>query len=359
MGTLGIKLLAMFRNVLSVRVKSFAFQRKSPGTTPAIDAGNLCARPHYIYTALLSISPGGMFTVDKIMTQALREYFSNDHPRGLLLAVTGILILTPDSLLIRLISTDHWSLLFWRGLMTFVTLTLWLFYTSRRETLARFQVIGNLGLLVAVLFALNTSLFVISIRHTAVANTLVLLSAAPLFAAVFSSVFLKEHAPLRTWIATLIGIGAITLIMADGRGAANMIGDGAALALTITMAAILTLMRYIRSNNAIPIVALGGLLLALAMLFPAQPLSLSGSDWVYMSLLGFVVIPISFALTLAAPRYLPAPEVGLVFLLETVLGPFLVWLVLGEEPPVATLIGGVVLVITLVGHAALSLRKSL
>jgi drug/metabolite transporter (DMT)-like permease len=288
----------------------------------------------------------------------MREYFSNDHARGLALAVTGILILTPDSLLIRLITVDHWSLLFWRGLMTFVTLTLWQFYNHRRGTLARFQAIGVAGLMVALLIALNTSLFVISIRHTAVANTLVLLSAAPLFAAVFSSLFLREHAPLRTWIATVIGIACIALIMAESRAAANLIGDGAALAMTITMAAILTLLRSMRSDNAVPIVALSGLLLALAMLFPSQPFSLSDRDWFYMSLLGLVVIPVSFALALTAPRYLPAPEVGLIFLLETILGPFLVWLVLGEEPPVATLIGGVVLIITLAGHAVLSLRKS-
>ena len=289
----------------------------------------------------------------------MRGYLSNDHARGLALAVTGILILTPDSLLIRLITVDHWSLLFWRGLMTFITLTLWQLFSDRQKALARIQAIGAMGFLVAMLFALNTSLFVISIRHTAVANTLVLLSAAPLFAAVFSSLFLREHAPLRTWIATLIGIASIAFIMADSLGAANLIGDGAALAVTITMAAILTLMRYMRSNNAIPIVALSGLLLALAMLLPSQPLSLSGSDWFYMGVLGLVVIPVSFALTLAAPKYLPAPEVGLIFLLETVLGPFLVWLVLGEEPPVATLIGGVVLVTTLVAHASLSLRKGL
>ena len=288
----------------------------------------------------------------------MRGYLSNDHARGLALAVTGVLILTPDSLLIRLITVDHWSLLFWRGLMTFVTLTLWQLFSDRQTALARIQAIGAMGFLVAMLFALNTSLFVISIRHTAVANTLVILSAAPLIAAVFSSLFLREHAPLRTWIATVIGVASIALIMADSRGAANLVGDGAALAMAVTMAAILTLLRRMRSDSAVAIVALSGLLLALAMLIPSQPLSLSGSDWLFMSLLGLVIIPVSFALAFAAPRYLPAPEVGLIFLLETILGPFLVWLVLGEEPPVATLVGGVVLIITLVVHAAFSLRNS-
>lgn len=291
--------------------------------------------------------------------QALRVTLSQDHARGLALAVTGILILTPDSLLIRLITADPWSLLFWRGLMTFATLTLYLFCSGRRAAMVQFRAIGGLGLLVALLFALNTSLFVVSIRHTAVANTLVLLSIAPLFAAVLSSLFLSEHAPLRTWVATLVGIGSIILIMSDDLSTASLLGDGAALLLALTMAAILTLLRYMRSSNVIPTVALSGLMLALAVLFPSQPLSLSGIDWLYMSILGLVVIPVSFALTLTAPRYLPAPEVGLLFLLETVLGPFLVWLVIGEEPPAATLVGGAVLVTTLVVHGVLGLRREM
>ncbi len=283
---------------------------------------------------------------------------ANDHARGLTLAVVGILILSPDSLLIRLIEADQWALLFWRGLMTFVALTLYLLFTHGRETLKRFQAFGLLGLVIACLFALNTTLFVVSIRHTAVANTLVLLSIAPLFAAVLSSFFLAEHAPPRTWIATLVSILSIVYIMGEGMGSASLVGDSAAIGLALTMAVVLTLLRARRSSDVVPIVAFSGLLLAVAVAPFSEPLSLGGSDWLYMCILGLLVIPVSFALTLSAPKYLPAPEVGLIFLLETVLGPFLVWLVIGEEPPAATLIGGVVLVSTLTLHAVVSLKQS-
>jgi len=283
---------------------------------------------------------------------------ANDHARGLTLAVVGILILSPDSLLIRLIEADQWALLFWRGLMTFVALTLYLLFTHGRETLKRFQAFGLLGLVIACLFALNTTLFVVSIRHTAVANTLVLLSIAPLFAAVLSSFFLAEHAPPRTWIATLVSILSIVYIMGEGLGSASLVGDSAAIGLALTMAVVLTLLRARRSSDVVPIVAFSGLLLAVAVAPFSEPLSLGGSDWLYMCILGLLVIPVSFALTLSAPKYLPAPEVGLIFLLETVLGPFLVWLVIGEEPPAATLIGGVVLVSTLTLHAVVSLKQS-
>ncbi len=283
-------------------------------------------------------------------------YLSSDHARGLVLAVGGILILSPDSLLVRLISADHWSLLFWRGLMTFATLSLYIAIGQGRRRVIAFTGIGFLGWIVALLFALNTSLFVVSIRHTSVANTLVLLSVAPLFAALFSSIFLGEHAPLRTWVAMLIAMAAISSILWESLGESHLSGDAAAIALAVTMAAILTIMRHQRANNAIPIVALSGLILAIAILPFSAPLSLHGDDWLYMGLLGLVVIPISFALTLRAPKYLPAPEVGLIFLLETVLGPFLVWLVIGEEPAKTTLVGGGVLVCTLIIHGALGIR---
>jgi len=287
-----------------------------------------------------------------------KKRLANDHLRGLLLAIVGILILSPDSLLVRLIEADQWTLLFWRGLLTFVTLGLYLLIAHGSGTLKRFLAFGLTGLIIAALFALNTTLFVVSIRHTAVANTLVLISVAPLFAAIFSSLFLGEHAPPRTWIATLISILSIFYIMGEGLGSASLVGDSAALGLALTMAVILTMLRARRSRDAVPIVACSGLMLALVVYPFSGPLLLSDGDWLFMGILGLFVIPVSFAFTLSAPKYLPAPEVGLVFLLETVLGPYLVWLVIGEEPPPATLVGGTVLVVTLAVHAAISLRRS-
>ncbi|MCB1859976.1 MAG: DMT family transporter [Gammaproteobacteria bacterium] len=285
-----------------------------------------------------------------------RNWLSGDHAKGLVLAVGGILILSPDSLLVRLITADQYSLLFWRGLMTFCTLSLYLLLTHRGQAWTQVARIGYLGWAVALLFALNTSLFVFSIRHTSVANTLLILSLAPLITALFSSLFLGEHAPRRTWVAMSIGLACIVSIFAE-KVVTGLVGDIAAVVLAMTMAAILTIMRHQRSNNAIPIVAMSGLLLAAFMYPVALPFSLTGNDWVFMGLLGLVVIPVSFALTLSAPKYLPAPEVGLVFLLETVLGPLLVWLVLDEEPTVGTLVAGGVLIATLTIHGAMGMRS--
>ena len=151
----------------------------------------------------------------------------SDQAKGLFLAITGVLVLTPDALLVRMISADEWSLLFWRGLLTGLALALYILGRDR-DLLSAFRSVSKRGWLIAALYACNTILFVVSVRHTAVANTLVIMSTAPLFAAVMSSLFLREHAPLRTWLTASIGFVCIAAIMGESLGSAHLLGDGAA-----------------------------------------------------------------------------------------------------------------------------------
>jgi len=284
----------------------------------------------------------------------MNDWFA--HAKGLTLAIVGILILTPDALLVRLISVDQWSLLFWRGLFTFVTLALYLMWKHKCGPVKPFSTLSRRSLLIAALFGFNTILFVISIRHTAVANTLVILSITPIFAATLSSFFWREHAPLRTWVTAVVGVACIAAIMGEGLGQATFIGDGAALGVALLLAVILTMLRHGPNQDPVAIVGLGGLFAAGAVVGAAAPLSLMGMDWIYVVILGGLVVPVSFALTTQAPKYLPAPEVSLIFLLETVLGPMWVWLVIDEAPPELTLLGGGILIGALVVHTLLGLR---
>lgn len=90
----------------------------------------------------------------------------------------------------------------------------------------------------------------------------------------------------------------------------------------------------------VPAMGLGGLLAALQVSFWADPLSVTSADMGYLALSGLLVLPLAFGLLAIAPRFAPAPEVGLITLLETVLGPFWVWLALGEEPGGRAMVGG-------------------
>ena len=104
--------------------------------------------------------------------------------KGYLLAILGVLILSPDTLLIRLVDTNPWTFLAWRGgLMTIgMIIVLSLSYGTRLPN--KILSIGWLGILIAIIFAINTTFFQLSVQTTTVANTLVIIATAPLFAAI-------------------------------------------------------------------------------------------------------------------------------------------------------------------------------
>lgn len=282
---------------------------------------------------------------------------ASDQTKGLSLAVLGVLILTPDTLLMRLVGADAWTILFWRGLFMTVGYVGLLVLWYRRRCLSVVAAIGTHGALVCALFAFNTILFVVAVSTTTVANTLVIMSAAPLFAAIIGWVAIGERPALRTWIAIVIAILGIAVIVADGLSAGTWIGDLVALAAAIALGGHFVLVRAARPVDMTPAVGLSGLLTAAVALIAADTLALEPVQLGWMAVLAILILPVSFGLLTAAPLYIPAAEVGLVVLLETVLGPLWVWLAMGEEPGDYALIGASIVIAALVLNFALGRRR--
>ncbi len=119
-------------------------------------------------------------------------FISSDHAKGLLITALGVLFISPDTLLIRLVAMDVWTLGLWRGLLQAVGIAGLLLCIYGSRTPALFRAIGWTGLVLAVIFALNTLVFLTAILNTKAANVLVIVATAPLFAAAYSYLFLKE-----------------------------------------------------------------------------------------------------------------------------------------------------------------------
>lgn len=282
----------------------------------------------------------------------------SDQLKGLVLVVAAVLVLSPDVLIIRLIEADRWTLLWGRGLLMAVGLAAYLGVRYRGEAVARARAIGRAGVFAASLFTGSTMLFVTSATLTTAANTLVILSAAPLFAAVFSRVFLNELVPARTWVAVAVAVAAIALIFAGSIGGGTLAGDLCAVGSAACLAGYLVVLSHARAVSMIPALALSGLMVAAIMAPFADPLGVTARDMVLLALLGLLIMPIAFGQMTEGSRYLPPAEVSLITLLEMVLAPFWVWLAIGEVPGVATIIGGAALLATLVAHALLGLRAA-
>ena len=281
---------------------------------------------------------------------------SSDQRRGVLLALSGILVLSPDGLLIRLISTDDWTLLFWRGLLTSITLMVALFVIHKKAVGHMFIAMQKKGLVAGVIQALGTIFFVLAITHTSVANTLIVIGVTPLWAALFSHIFLGEKIHLRTWIAIPIALSGIYIT--TNTAIQINAGDIYAICASVFISGHGVLVRSAKPIDFTPSLVLGGLVIAAVGLLKANPMAVSKPDILYLSLLGFLVLPLSFGLLVAAPRYIPAPEVNLILLLEMVFGSYWVWLVLDEQPTPQAFIGGSIILITLAIHTYLGFRAS-
>ena len=284
----------------------------------------------------------------------------SDHIKGILLTFVAVLILSPDALLVRLIQADVWTLLFWRCLLTGVMMSVFLAIRYRRQFLQSFFAIGGTGLISALVIIVGSLFFIGSLKQTAAANTLVILAAAPIFSSLLSWLILREKIPLRTKLAIFTCFGGIALIFSGSLQNGLLLGDLMALGATAMWGSNVVIIRSGKSVDMIPANVIGNLSIAPIVYFlGAEPMSVSSVDAGYLLLLGLVVLPVSFTLITLSPRYLQAPEVSLILLIETVLGPLWVWLALGEVPPTRTLMAGLLILGTLLIHTLLSLRVPL
>ena len=276
--------------------------------------------------------------------------------RGVAIVALGVLVLTPDGLLTTLVSADIWTMLFWRGLLMAIVFTVVSLARRRRTPISGPSVAYAPIVAIAVLFSVSSATFVTAVVTTSVANTLFIVAAAPLFAALWSWLFLKERAAPRTLIAIAVTLAGMAVIFGDGLGRGDALGNLSGVGAAACWSGMLVVLRrYPQTNIAIAIASGGYLVAAMALIF-APTLAVSAADALWLGLLGLVVLPISFNLISQGPRYLPAAEVSLIVLLEAVIGPFWAWAFIGQVPTATSLAGGTVILVTLAIYFFVSVR---
>lgn len=271
------------------------------------------------------------------------------------MTLVGVLILTPDTLLVRIVATDPWTMAFWRSFSIATTIFLFVVISRRSINPAMFFGIKGFAWWNVALMATGPLFFINALEYTSVANVVVILSASPFLAAVFSRIILKETVHPFTWCAVALAVAG-TLVVASGSPeggsqTGGRLGDLLAIVATVGVAMNFTLLRRMRHEDRLPTVVLGASSAAILSLLISLPVALAVSQIGPMILVCVLVLPISRALMTLGPRYLPAPEVSLMLVLETILAPLWVWLALDEVPAERTFIGGAILVTALISHS--------
>ena len=280
----------------------------------------------------------------------------NDKQKGIFLAFVGILFITPDSLSVRLIGINSWELVFYRGFIPFLCLLILLLFLYKKNFITKCYAIGYAGILNAILVALGNITFVTSLENTNVANTLIMISLAPFMAAILGSIFLNERPNRRTWITIWLCFIFVVFIFYDSYESNKIVGDIFGLLTAILIGGSAVVIRYAKKINFLPSLMLAKIFTMLFVIYFVESLVLTNSDLFLVIIMGvfFVFLPIS--LITLAPRYIPAHEVELFFVLETALGPIWVWLVINEQPSLKTIIGGFCIISIILVYTLLELQ---
>ncbi len=278
------------------------------------------------------------------------------HQKGLLITAIGGIVLTIDIPLIRLAHGDPWSILLVRSGLTFISgMVAWYLagtVAGRRPVL----IPGRPGWFVALLYGVSSMTFLAAVYHTPTANLVFILAFNPMFAAILSWIFLKEPPRPVTLVAMILMVFGVLIIVRDGIQAGHVLGDVLALCSAFLLSIAITITRASgRDMGFTPIVATMLPLIVSAVAVWQTGFSIDVPGWIVLN--GLIVMPLSFFCLAIGPKYISGPEVAMFYLLETIFAPVWVWMIFSEVPTQQTLIGGVILLSTLIAHSVWQLGQ--
>ena len=185
-----------------------------------------------------------------------------------------------------------------------------------------------------------------------------MIAMAPMLSAILGAIFLKEMPDQKTWFAIIVTFAAVAYIFHDSIELGNFYGDIFGLITAFGLACNAVIARFAKNRDLVPSAVIGKLCVAIFAFFFVESFTLEGTDLLFIPLMCVMCVAIPFVLVTIAPRFIPAEEVNLFFLLETIIGPIWVWLIIKEQPSIESLQGGLVIIITIAIHSFLKLKQS-
>lgn len=286
--------------------------------------------------------------------------FPSSRRDGVLLMIAAGLCWSTGGIFVRSVATtDGWEIVFWRSVFMVAFLFSVLVAWHRGAVWSKIRAVGAAGVLAGALLAATFFFFILSLMRNTAANTFVLMSTGPFFAAVFGWIFLRERVPPRTWMAIGVALIGATLMFADGLDAGRTLGNLLALGVATVFALNLVVLRRMHATvDMVPAAMIAGLIsIAVALPF-ALPLDASPRDLAVLAPMGCVQLGLGCLLMTRATRFLAAGEIGLLSLIETILAPLWVWLGVGERPSALALAGAAIVLGALLANEWIGLRRA-
>jgi drug/metabolite transporter (DMT)-like permease len=272
---------------------------------------------------------------------------SRRQRRGQIYVALAAVAWSTAGVLQRQVTVDTSTQVFGRAVFAGAALLAYVAVVDRGRVIQAFRSVGVAGVAVALCVAAASGSFIAALNHTSVARVLFILAVSPVLAALLARVTLGEPITRRTVVAMALALAGVALMLgAPGEG--SLAGDGFSFVTALAFALMIVITRWRQDVSMAPATCLSQAILVAVFLPFASPGEIGGDDVAWLAALGIGQIGLGFALLTVGARLIPAAQVGLITLLEVVLGPMWVWLALDERPTTLTLVGGVIVIVAIV-----------
>ena len=277
--------------------------------------------------------------------------------RGTVLVLVSAFAFSTAGLFTRLVETDVWTMLFWRGLFGGLLIAGYVVWRDGPLAMAALRRIGRPGLVAAGCSTAATICFINALRETSVADVLVINATAPFMTAAMAWAWTGVRERRTTLLASGVALLGVVVMVVPTLGSGHLLGNGLALAMTVLISAMMVVMRHHRDVCMLPAAALSAFLCAFVVWPWASPTAVTAIDFGWLVLFGTTQFGLGQLLLTLGLRSVSATRSALIGALETPLAPAIVWLVLGEVPALMTCLGGAIVLAAVVGDLLATKRR--
>ena len=264
-------------------------------------------------------------------------------------------------LYMRLLSqADGFQILFFRSLSLCLIVLMVCCLRRKVTPLIFLKSIDKNDFLIGSSLSLAFVCYVFAMLYTSVASTLLILSSTPFIAAIIGWLWINERPRSITWIAMAFAIVGIYFMVRSGYQLGNSFGNLLALLSGFWFALMLVMARHVRKNDILGGTFVGGAICIfigaiMALLF-GTGLKVTTQDLLIILGMGAFGIGIGITLVTWGASHVPAAEVSILVLIESVLGPVWPWLFLNEAMTLSEILGGTLVLGSVVVFAIFSIR---
>ncbi len=278
------------------------------------------------------------------------------HLQGLFITIIGVLLLSLESLFIKLTSITALTFAFYIGIFMFSSTNIILLTNKKTNFIKAYKTDFFAVLICAFLFGISSILFISSIKNTTVANAVLIFSSAPIFAAIYMYIFFKQKSSRNVYISSFFIFLGLYIIFSSQLGQGDIIGNIYALmCIALFSLAFVILSRY-KDINMFAVISLSSVVTVIIAFIFTTTINIDLNTLYILLIAGLIVSPMARVLMGIGTKTLPASEVSLLMIIETVMAPVWVWIFLNEVPQSSTLIGGSVILLTLVINSLYMLK---